>query len=440
MIAIHHSEITIAPNRQRREFDPDDLAKLTDSIARNGLLHPIVVRRTSPSTYTLVAGERRLRAIQDLWMTGAELRSGDKSFMEGFVPCNNLGDLDDIDAFEAELEENIRRTDLTWQEKAAATSQLYELRRLQAEKAGLPPPTSATLAAELAPEANTRGYDHNAQSAIREDLIVSKHLSDPDVLKAPSRKEAIKVLKRKEEAARMVELGEFVGKTHTSATHTLIQGDCLVEMAKLDPGSFDVILTDPPYGMNAQDFNDSGGKALGAHFYDDTYPNWLRLLSSFASDSYLLAKPQAHLYIFCDIDRFVELRDIVSAAGWEPFRTPIIWVNPQGMRAPWPEHGPQRKYQLCLYAIKGKRNVLSLQSDIITSGVDENLGHPAQKPIAVYENLFRRSVRPGDSVLDPFCGSGTVFPAAHGLKVRATGIELDPAAHGLAAKRLGELK
>jgi DNA modification methylase len=129
----------------------------------------------------------------------------------------------------------------------------------------------------------------------------------------------------------------------------------------------------------------------------------------------------------------------MNEAGWKCFRTPIIWVNPTGMRAPWPEMGPQRKYQLCLYATKGDRRVTRLYSDVITANSDENLGHPAQKPVAVYEDLLRRSVHPGDVVLDPFCGSGTVFPAAHTFKCKAVGIEQDPAAYGIAVKRIEAL-
>jgi DNA modification methylase len=110
------------------------------------------------------------------------------------------------------------------------------------------------------------------------------------------------------------------------------------------------------------------------------------------------------------------------------------------MRAPWPEQGPQRKYELCLYAVKGKRPVTKLAGDVLTHGPDANLGHGAQKPVALFEDLLSRSVHPGDSVLDLFCGTGPLFPAAHALKCRATGIELDQASFGIAAKRIQELK
>lgn len=201
-----------------------------------------------------------------------------------------------------------------------------------------------------------------------------------------------------------------------------------------------MILSDPPYGIDADQYGDSGGRTGGAHFYDDSFDTWTRLMQVLAAESFRVGKPQSHAYIFCDIDNFGFLKGYMSAAGWNVFRTPIIWYNPTAMRAPWPENGPQRKYQLCLYAMKGDRRVLKLAPDLITYQSDDNLGHHAQKPVALYEDLLRRSVRPGDTVLDPFCGSGPVFPAAHSLKCRAIGIEMDDAAYGISIKRIQSLK
>ncbi len=62
----------IAPNpfQPRRTFDPDELGELASSIKANGLLQPILVRRSaSGRSYELVAGERRLRAVKQLGWT-----------------------------------------------------------------------------------------------------------------------------------------------------------------------------------------------------------------------------------------------------------------------------------------------------------------------------------------------------------------------------------
>lgn len=428
------AEIQVSPLRQRREFNPDKLAELAASIDSSGLIHPIVVRKENGQTL-LVAGERRLRSLEYVWNFGGTLRCGTQEFPEGQAPCLYLGEIDPLDAFEIELEENIRREDISWQDRSRATSELMELRRLQAEKLGTPAPTTATIAAELQSDHETAPHNR-----VRRDLILARHLNDEEVSKAKTADEGYKILVRKETARKNAELSMAIGATYTASKHTLLKGDCLEILKTLPEGSFDVILTDPPYGINAQDFNDSGGKASGSHAYDDSPAEWRRLMEQFAFLSSKVCKPQSHAYVFCDIDLFVQLKVYFTMAGWSCFRTPLIWFNPQGMRAPWPENGPQRKYQLCLYAMRGKKPVTRLASDVITCPSDENLGHSAQKPVALFEEILKRSCRPGDSVLDPFCGSGPIFPAAHGLQLYATGIELDASACGIAAQRIKELK
>ncbi len=89
---------------------------------------------------------------------------------------------------------------------------------------------------------------------------------------------------------------------------------------------------------------------------------------------------------------------------------------------------------MILYAIKGERYAKRLAPDVITAHSDPNLNHPAQKPVKLLVDLLSRSCGAGDLVLDPFAGSGSIFPAAHELKVRATGIEVDEGAFGVAVK------
>src|SRR5208282_2703064 len=133
VLSIPIDEITISSNRQRQDFNHDSIAELAGSISQNGLISPVVVRRRSDGVFQLVAGERRLRALTYLWNFGESLRCGTQQFGENHVPAIDIGDLDDVDAFEVELEENIRRADLTWPERVQAVAQLATLRRMQAE-------------------------------------------------------------------------------------------------------------------------------------------------------------------------------------------------------------------------------------------------------------------------------------------------------------------
>ncbi len=90
------------PQQPRQYFDPETLAELAESIKARGLLQPIIVRRDDDGGYTLIAGERRLRAAE---LAGV-----------GLVPAI----LSDHDLLEVALEENIQRQDLNALEEAEA--------------------------------------------------------------------------------------------------------------------------------------------------------------------------------------------------------------------------------------------------------------------------------------------------------------------------------
>lgn len=422
------SEIKIT-DRQRQEYDTESIVALADSIVKLGLIHPIVLK----TPRQLVAGGRRIKAIEWIYLQGSEFRCAGAAVPAGCIPATFIDEMDPVDVFEVELDENIKRTDLTWQERSKACADLLRLRTMQAERAGSPPPSIAEVASES--HAGLPEYSGDFRASV----LISKHLSDPDISSATSTKEALKILKRKEATRRNTEHAAAIGDSLITS-HRLYNKDSIYWMQDQNPDQFDVILTDPPYGIAADEFSDSGGRAAGAHFYDDSHENWVQCVSALAYEGFRLCKPQAHAYVFCDIEHFIQLRGLFQNSGWRPFRTPIIWHKPSGMRAPWPEHGPQRKYEVILYANKGNRPVTRLYPDLIAYPPDPNLGHQAQKPVALFQDLLIRSIRPGDAVLDPFCGTGPIFEAAQALKCVATGIEIDPAAYGIAAKRMEGLK
>ena len=429
------AEIQLAANRQRREFNLASLNELGESIKKHGLFHSIVLR-SGPDGRFLVSGERRLRAISDIHALGEQFSFDNVPVPFGHIPYVDLGELDELAREEAELEENVRRIDLSWQERDMAITRLHSLRQRQAETRGSPPHSVAETAVET--RGSAEGVHHEAT---RRSIIVARYLDDPEVRAAKSTDEAFKVLKRKEDVARRIALAAEVGRTYSAETaHTLLCEDARKWLSATDAEQFDIILTDPPYGIGADEFGDAGGHVpVGAHSYKDDYETWKDLTTVLAYKGFRVAKPQAHLYCFCDVTRFEELKAILTAAGWRCFRTPIVWHKPNGNRLPWVEEGPQRKYELILYANKGRKKVTRIYSDLVTYAQDENLGHQAQKPVALYLDLLRRSVTAGDRVLDPFAGSGPIFPAATELKLRATGIESDLATYAIAVRRLRAL-
>ena len=97
-------------NQPRKEFDKIKLEELSQSIIKNGLIQPLIVRTNDQGQYIIVAGERRWRASQQ-----ANLKN---------IPCLMLPT--DLDKDEVSLIENIQREDLKVSEEAAAYQKLIE--------------------------------------------------------------------------------------------------------------------------------------------------------------------------------------------------------------------------------------------------------------------------------------------------------------------------
>ena len=97
-------------NQHRKEFDKEKLNELSQSISKNGLIQPLIIRQKNEGSYIIVAGERRWRASQV-----ANLKT---------LPCLMLPG--DLDKDEVSLIENIQREDLKISEEATAYQKLID--------------------------------------------------------------------------------------------------------------------------------------------------------------------------------------------------------------------------------------------------------------------------------------------------------------------------
>lgn len=110
VLTLRISEVEPNKNQPRHAFDEESIANLAESIRENGLIQPIVVRKTAMG-YQIIAGERRWRACRMLGMN--EITAVVKEF-------------NDEQVAKAALIENIQREDLNPIEEAAAYKDLME--------------------------------------------------------------------------------------------------------------------------------------------------------------------------------------------------------------------------------------------------------------------------------------------------------------------------
>lgn len=428
MKIIPASSLVVPPNRQRREFDEKKLSDLTLSIQTKGLLHPPVVRQVGEE-YHLVAGERRTRAILSCHAIDMGIVCNGEFVKAGLLPVTLLGELTPLALREAELEENTIRADLTWDEEVKAIAELAALRADQAVERGVAAPTTTAIASEICGR-EARGGEI---SKVSDAVTLARHLSDPDVAKAKSTKEALKIVRQKAEQAHRTQLAAAFDAG--SSRHTLHNGDSLDWLKTLPSGAFDCILTDPPYGVGADTFGDM---ASTGHEYQDTLEYALKCYQAVAEEGLRITKENAHCYAFLDIRYFQDISLLFSLAGWTVWPKPLIWDKGNGM-LPVPDFGPRYTYEAILFATKGTKRVLKVGApDVLRHPLVASPQHGAQKPVSLYEDLLGRSCYPGELVVDPFAGSGTIFPAANARKLTATGNELSANYYALALSRINE--
>ena len=114
------SQVESCASQPRKQFDPDALADLADSIREHGIIQPLTVRKLQSGYYQIIAGERRWRAAR---MAGLSE-----------VPAIVI-EADDRKAMELAMIENLQREDLNPMEEAAGFQSLIESYHMTQEEA-----------------------------------------------------------------------------------------------------------------------------------------------------------------------------------------------------------------------------------------------------------------------------------------------------------------
>lgn len=436
-------DLVVIEDRQRKEISPKELLDLKISIATKGLFHAPVMS-VQDTEIKLVAGERRYKAMCELHLEGTTFKYNDTPVPLFEIPYVRIGDLSSVDLMEAELEENILRAPLTWLEECEAKAKIHELR-----KELNPSQTFTDTARHIISKVGADETVKDPVAAVAKDVsaavLIAKHKNDPAVRSAKNARQAQTAILDKLEAAMRAKL---VQQTKDfKPKHFLLRGDCRDILPTMPDEQFDLIFSDPPYGINADT-----AKGDSKHWYDDSPENALNIYKTIISQGFRVAKRKAALLLWADIDFFVELRTYAAQHGWTCWRTPLIMFKGQQGHAPWGRAGFIRSYEILLYAVKGQRELYSPGGPDVLDypSIHRNrLGteytnrhgriHAAEKPVLALTHYLSRILLEGQTVLDPCCGSGSIFPAAENVKAIATGIELSEHYYNVAASRLSTM-
>ncbi|CAB4165431.1 AdoMet_MTases domain containing protein [uncultured Caudovirales phage] len=403
----------IVPEGRFRDIHPDAVQGLMDSIIKFGLLQPIIVE-TSADGIVLIDGLHRLTATQHLAQEGTH---------PPFIEAIERSDLTELMKREIELEANMMRTEVTWQEKARA---LVELDRLKREQN---PNWTLSQTAEVAGIEKTR-----ISEAAK---VVQMMEIFPEIGESKNMAQATR---RAYEKAKSVQRVMDVNNKVIDYSHIenkIILGDSVDVIRTIPDESFHAIITDPPFGV---DYEDRVAGTIGEmSSYVDDHSSYLRILSM-ASDMYRVLKPDGWLVFFCGISWYEEVKSKFRHAGFTVDEIPIIWDRSSGRTfTSRPDRWFTRGYDIAIHALKGnptlaKRSTCNIISiDPVPTSERELL---VERPVELYAELIQRLTIPGEKVADFFVGSGSC-PAAAALTGRDYfGVELDPARRAWALSKI----
>lgn len=211
----------------------------------------------------------------------------------------------------------------------------------------------------------------------------------------------------------------------------IVQGDCLDVMKTFPDKSFDLVLTDPPYGMDYQSSRrtDKYEKIAG-----DVSLEWLK---PFLLQAYRVLKENTHIYLFCNDYAISDFRRELEVAGFTPKRT-LVWVKNNHTSGDL-EGDYANKTEFVVFGHKGRRELNgSRDTNVVHAKRVETAFHPTQKPSDLMQYFIGKSSNEGDTVLDPFAGSGSTLVAAKYLNRKSVGIELSEQYCEIARKRLSQ--
>lgn len=199
---------------------------------------------------------------------------------------------------------------------------------------------------------------------------------------------------------------------------TLYHADCREVLPTL--GRFDLLLTDPPYNV---------GKDYGTHndaMSEEEYAEWCKsIMAVCVCDRQFVVAPRYKLGLWLSL-----------------LNNPHMVVIRRGACGPF-RQGWSDQFQIALAVGKPLKCVPDLWDDIRLKGEgyffrEESYGHPGYTPAPIFARAIDIYTKPGNTIVEPFAGTGTALRVAKDMGRKAIGIEIEEKYCEIAAKRMAQ--
>lgn len=415
----------------RGRKDMGDIEGLAADFLENGQITAITIRPRRPDEdyeepFVLVAGGRRYRAA--LMLGWEEIEATFRN-----------DEISDRKHRILELQENVQREAMTWQEETFMREEIHRL--MQEENPGW---TQSDTAEHL-------GLD---KSMVSKELSLVKAMeTDPDIAKAPTKLAAIRLVDYKKKVAERV--ASVSRSSLTSLREKLVTADMRDFARQLPAHSVDLCFTDFPFGIDYFENRTEDGHLQSR--YEDSAETLRDLLTDVIPQIVRFTKPSGWLALMMGSTHYEFLRGLIEdccathfeyrasekdaycprgtddhSCRWLKAEDPEwIWYRPNSRNpSMWPELHQQNQYEkICVVNMgeavisplgRGKGNVL-VHDAVYTDRI-----HEMQRPHSLCRDIVERLSLGGQLVVDLCFGSGSALAAAADLQRDFAGCDLNP--------------
>lgn len=215
-------------------------------------------------------------------------------------------------------------------------------------------------------------------------------------------------------------------------TYTIIRNDCVSAMKTMPDRSIDLIFADPPYFLSSgKNTSCSGGKrvtVVKGEWDKPLEPEEMHVFNlRWITESHRLLRDTGSIFVSGTQHNIFDVAQCLREAGFV-FRNVITWQKtnpPPNLSCRCLKHSSefiiwavkdQKKYLFnynVLRQLNGGKQMGDVWTGSLTPKSKKTFGcHPTQKPLYLLNRIVLAAFKPGDTVLDPFCGSGTTGVAA----------------------------
>ena len=443
--------------RQRKTVTIDDLIP---SITARGVLQPIIVEPASEKQaglgfkFKLIAGERRLTTVKFLKLDS--------------IPARMFSNLSELERQTIEFEENVRRNDLTWQDRATAAMRVHRLHKAIAASEGNPDWTETRTA-------ETAGF--NAPWFLRSlDVAEALEANDPAIANCDSLSAASTILVRRKarRAADVVDrvmnleaeiapmagaeisavgglsvadvtdneptpnMAHTGGKPATAAPSFAIEcADMMATLPTYSGKKFNLLHCDLPYGVPLNGQANQGAFEGGG--YESSPDIYWALLDSLATNWDKFMYSSSHVMFWISMEFYEETLTFFERnfPQLKMQRTPLIWAKTDNKGIiPDALRGPRRIYEACLFGSSNDRKIVKPVGNAYPCPSAKEI-HTNEKPQPMLNHFLSMFVDESTRIIDPTCGSGSAIRAAATLGASAgLGLEFNPEFASRASKAL----